>query len=1061
MTQNITITDYTTQYDPSAGNIVINYDSTVVQGGIGPEGPVGPQGNIGPAGEQGIQGIQGLQGPIGPDGEQGIQGIQGIQGETGLTGLTGAQGPEGIQGPIGLTGDTGATGAQGAQGIQGIQGPIGLTGDTGATGAQGAQGIQGIQGPIGPDGADGTSVTLKGSVATVEDLDTIPAPVSGDLWVVTASGDGYVYNGAAWDNVGPIRGPQGIQGATGEQGIQGIQGIQGEVGATGATGAQGIQGIQGETGPQGIQGDTGAQGIQGETGLGFNIAKVYATVAALQADTSPTGIVSGEFAIIETANPDDPDNSRLYLWDGSVYSYTSDLSGAQGVTGPQGIQGIQGIQGAKGDTGDTGPQGIQGLTGDTGPQGIQGLTGDTGPQGIQGITGDTGPQGIQGITGDTGPQGIQGEVGATGPQGLTGDTGPQGIQGLTGLTGDTGAQGIQGIQGIQGDTGATGPQGDQGIQGIQGLTGDTGATGPQGEQGIQGIQGIQGLTGDTGPQGIQGIQGIPGQDGTAILAGTMTGNISGDSAYAINNITTLSAVGNITAGTNSYLNFGTAAKLSQINNKLWSPQTLQVNGSILQEGTGSITAAGAISAVGNVTGAYILGDGSQLTNLPGGGGGVTSIIAGTGIAVDQATGAVTVTATGGGGSLSGDMVGNISGVDTYEISNLTSLTSGNLTIENDNTGTGHIQSVNPYTYTDNGTVNPGRITVGNGRNGSFDPSVDVFNTITNAGVVVSNTIPAEVGSTPGRQQGFSNFTQVNFAEDKPNGQDRYYGLRNMLVLDGGVSGFGVTNENPNSLIGINNAVVAGTLFGQSNGSYNGTQIVGSSASVYNGSGTVHNGVGYMATVGVVGGAADTSVGFWPSLQNNGSTVGTQIGYYFPVENDQNIPFGFYNTGNPAGGSYYSATVNPWDNTSGYWSLKVDSAIAQADFGQVRRMEETNTKLTGLTGTVTINKFVSQTQEWYIENDITIADSITGVVTNPSTNYGSSSGNVFDTITLLLRQDAVGHTITLPTAANWKYAGGVNTVLATANATQFVTITAFYNSTTAANEYLVSISPGFV
>ena len=267
------------------------------------------------------------------------------------------------------------------------------------------------------------------------------------------------------------------------------------------------------------------------------------------------------------------------------------------------------------------------------------------------------------------------------------------------------------------------------------------------------------------------------------------------------------------------------------------------------------------------------------------------------------------------------------------------------------------------------------------------------------------------------------------------------------------------------MIGINNATIAGTVFGQSNGSYNGTQIVGSSASVYNGSGTVHSGVGFLSTVASVGGGADTLVGFWPSLQNNnGSTVGTQIGYYFPVENDQNIPFGFYNTGNPVGGSYYNPTNNPWENTngtSGYWSLKVDSAIAQAQLGQVRRMQETNAKLTGLAGTVTINKFASQTQEWYIENDITIADSIIGVVTNPSTNFNSSSGNVFDTITLLLRQDAVGHTITLPTAANWKYAGGVNTVLATANATQFVTITAFYNSTTAANEYLVSISPGFV
>jgi len=50
--------------------------------------------------------------------------------------------------------------------------------------------------------------------------------------------------------------------------------------------------------------------------------------------------------------------------------------------------------------------------------------------------------------------------------------------------------------------------------------------------------------------------------------------------------------------------------------------------------TGNITATANIIATGNVSGAYILGDGSQLTNLPGGGGGsgtVTSVTAGAGM----------------------------------------------------------------------------------------------------------------------------------------------------------------------------------------------------------------------------------------------------------------------------------------------------------------------------------------------------------------------------------------------------------------------------------------------
>ena len=208
---------------------------------------------------------------------------------------------------------------------------------------------------------------------------------------------GYGYTGSQ-GSIG-YTGSQGIQGVTGYTGSQGIQGnigYTGSQGNIGYTGSQGAQGIAGYTGSQGVIGYTGSKG---DSGLGFTIAKTYASVAALTADTTPTGIVAGQFALIETGNVENPENSRLYLWNGSAYSYVSDLSGAQGITGPQGVIGYTGSRGA---TGFTGSQGIQGTTGFTGSQGIQGVIGYTGSQGIQGTTGFTGSQGIQGPIGYTG-----------------------------------------------------------------------------------------------------------------------------------------------------------------------------------------------------------------------------------------------------------------------------------------------------------------------------------------------------------------------------------------------------------------------------------------------------------------------------------------------------------------------------------------------------------------------------------------------------------------------------------------------------------------------------------
>lgn len=173
-----------------------------------------------------------------------------------------------------------------------------------------------------------------------------------------------------------------------------LAGVAGPKGDRGATGLQGPQGIQGNTGA------TGPQGPIGPAGKNFNIRKTFESVSAMEASKG-AGFTDGDFTMI-ASNVSDPDNSKLYVWDGSKFVYISDLSGAQGIQGPQGIQGIQGIQGKQGLTGPQGPKGDKGDTGATGSQGPKGDKGETGPQGPQGVKGAIGSQGPQGVAGKDG-----------------------------------------------------------------------------------------------------------------------------------------------------------------------------------------------------------------------------------------------------------------------------------------------------------------------------------------------------------------------------------------------------------------------------------------------------------------------------------------------------------------------------------------------------------------------------------------------------------------------------------------------------------------------------------
>jgi hypothetical protein len=160
------------------------------------------------------------------------EGPPGVRGPTGPEGTPGALGPTGPTGRVGLPGPLGPTGLQGAPGVPGLSGQRGATGPTGATGPAGPSGNPGGFGPTGPSGV---GISIVGPTP-----DTAPSnPAPGQTWIVSTPvpgwvpastkgppvpGDGVVWTGASWTNVGPLRGTPGPSGQPGVPGPTGPDG---------------------------------------------------------------------------------------------------------------------------------------------------------------------------------------------------------------------------------------------------------------------------------------------------------------------------------------------------------------------------------------------------------------------------------------------------------------------------------------------------------------------------------------------------------------------------------------------------------------------------------------------------------------------------------------------------------------------------------------------------------------------------------------------------------------------------------------------------------------------
>jgi len=128
-------------------------------------------------------------------------------------------------------------------------------------------------------------------------------------------------------------------------------GLKGDKGSDGLSAYQ-VAVINGYKGSQtewlaSLVGETGLTGPKGDPGKDFRIVKPFPSIAAMNGD----GFSDGDFTMI-ASDVNDPDDGKLYVWNGAGFTYIADLSGSQG------IKGDAGAKGEKGDKGDTGEQGI-------------------------------------------------------------------------------------------------------------------------------------------------------------------------------------------------------------------------------------------------------------------------------------------------------------------------------------------------------------------------------------------------------------------------------------------------------------------------------------------------------------------------------------------------------------------------------------------------------------------------------------------------------------------------------------------------------------------------------
>ena len=487
---------------------------------------------------------------------------------------------------------------------------------------------------------------------------------------------------------------------------------------------------------------------------------------------------------------------------------------------------------------------------------------------------------------------------------------------------------------------------------------------------------------------------------------TFSGLLYGDGSQ-LTNITAATATTAVTVTGNAQANITSVGTLS----------SLSVSGNTT---SGNILTAGIVSATGNITGNYILGNGSQLT-------GITT----------SAGGSNTQIQYNNGGAFAGNTAMTFNN------------TTGRVQLGNITTLGSIINTANTWVDTTAASISPSTIIIGNGYSGNYTTTY-LTNNQRNTRLSLLDLLTAT----------------DNGARKTELASTVYYDLN-------GVTTYGNANVN-SRLQGLTSEVYI----------QNGNTVQTSPFIARSGSFVLQ--AGQSANVGNANLATAGSIQSFISVAN-GSRIGNALGIY--SSSSGNTAQGalmptamlFVSAPNHQPGSgavdvgnifnYYTpGSVNNFGLASGnatrvanYWNIYNEDNANKNRLGALTQYQESSYSLSSSAGSVVVNKANSQVQYYTVSEAATM--SFTGFITVANIPTGGGVPTAVnryqtDTVTVIVQQDSTGRTITMPTGTGYKYAGGTNTVPATANAISMISITAYYDPGTSATAYLTTISPAF-
>jgi hypothetical protein len=213
-------------------------------------------------------------------------------------------------------------------------------GEKGDAGAQGTPGVKGDRGDVGPKGDTGAGAVIKGTASAYP---PVANPVVNDLYILGSAasltgapassvgpasvGDGVVWTGTSWVNVGPLRGSQGIQGNVGPSGPAGPAGpattlaigavSAGTIAQASLTGTAPNQTLnlvlpKGDAGVAGPKGDAGAVGPAGPPNS-LTVGTVTQGVAGSAPTVTITGVAPAQTISFRFPVPADPAVNKLSI----------------------------------------------------------------------------------------------------------------------------------------------------------------------------------------------------------------------------------------------------------------------------------------------------------------------------------------------------------------------------------------------------------------------------------------------------------------------------------------------------------------------------------------------------------------------------------------------------------------------------------------------------------------------------------------------------------------------------------------------------------------------------